>query len=151
MRQFFLAPIKLLIWSIIKMALAVQYLIHQLKIKLLHFHSKRRGGSSHPYHCVEIELVDHEDDPLNSEAKKNIEVKVCSYALKQRGILYLSNNAPHLPLPKCDSINCTCHYKHHDDRRSANRRSYDKVHHQLYWHNDFNHRKANDRRKSAKA
>jgi hypothetical protein len=38
---------------------------------------------------------------------------------KQR---FLSEYAPRLPLPTCDSAVCTCHYKHHKDRRAGPRR-----------------------------
>jgi len=122
------------------MVLAFQYALHQLKIKLLPVYSKRHGHSPHPYHCVEIE-------PLYSGDKTHTQVKACSCVLKQKGARYLSNNAPQLPLPKCDSKKCTCHYKHHDDRRSANRRSCNEIHRQLYWQINLNHRAVNDRRK----
>jgi hypothetical protein len=38
---------------------------------------------------------------------------------KQR---FLSAHAPRLPLPTCDAALCTCHYKHHKDRRAGPRR-----------------------------
>lgn len=38
---------------------------------------------------------------------------------KQR---FLSAHAPRLPLPTCDAARCTCHYKHHKDRRAGPRR-----------------------------
>ena len=139
MRQFFIAPIKLLTWIIIKMVLAVQYILHPLKNKLSPVDSKNRY---HPYHCVEIE-------PLDYEARKSTPIKICSCVLKQKGARYLSNNAPQLPLPQCDSKNCTCHYKHHNDRRGVTRRSCNEIHRQLYWHINFNHRAINDRRKRA--
>jgi len=131
------------------MVLAAQYIAHQLKNKLQPVDSKRHNRSSHPYHCVEIEPLDLEHTQLNPKATKNRRFKICSCVLKQKGARYLSSSAPQLPLPKCDSKICTCHYTHHDDRRCSNRRSCNKIHHQLYWHLNINHRAVNDRRKGA--
>jgi hypothetical protein len=36
---------------------------------------------------------------------------------------YLGRDAPALPLAGCDGRACSCHYKHHDDRRDCNRRT----------------------------
>lgn len=38
---------------------------------------------------------------------------------------FLPPEAPALPLPGCESANCTCRYEHHDDRREDLRRAAD--------------------------
>lgn len=48
----------------------------------------------------------------------------CSTALALAGRRYLSSESPPaLPLPGCSQGACTCHYRHHDDRRSKRRAS----------------------------
>lgn len=44
--------------------------------------------------------------------------KACAAALKAEGARYLANEAPRLPLAGCDTADCTCHYRHYDDRRA---------------------------------
>lgn len=46
----------------------------------------------------------------------------CAAAHRFTGQRFLSVHAPRLPLPTCDSERCTCHYKHHKDRRAGPRR-----------------------------
>jgi len=46
----------------------------------------------------------------------------CSAAYRFTGQRFLSAYAPRLPLPTCDVARCTCHYKHHKDRRAGPRR-----------------------------
>jgi len=46
-----------------------------------------------------------------------------SKLLKERR--YLSAEAPALPLDLCDATQCTCRYRHHEDRRYHNRREQD--------------------------
>ncbi len=41
----------------------------------------------------------------------------CDVALALRGQRFLSGEAPTLPLPDCDAIECNCTYGHYDDRR----------------------------------
>jgi len=59
------------------------------------------------------------------------------------GRRYLSHEAPAIPLPTCDSMNCRCRYVHHQDRRELN----DRRHRDLW---DLNSRvaKGADRRVS---
>ena len=50
----------------------------------------------------------------------------CSTARSLAGRRYLSSEpAPTVPLPGCSLAKCSCHYRHHDDRRS-NRRATDR-------------------------
>jgi hypothetical protein len=50
----------------------------------------------------------------------------CSVADTGRDRRWLSREAPALPLPGCTSPErCRCTYKHHDDRRSMDRRAED--------------------------
>lgn len=47
---------------------------------------------------------------------------------KARGLMrvrFLSKEAPLLPLEGCDARDCTCHYRHHEDRRRQPRRAAD--------------------------
>jgi hypothetical protein len=46
----------------------------------------------------------------------------CPAAFRMSGIRFLSNSAPRLPLPSCDSAYCACRFKHHNDRRAGPRR-----------------------------
>ena len=43
----------------------------------------------------------------------------CAAAKKLEGQRFLSTEAPKLPLPECNSINCECRFLHHKDRRSG--------------------------------
>ena len=43
--------------------------------------------------------------------------KRCEAVSKMLGERYLSAKAPLLPLKDCTEPNCSCRYKHHDDRR----------------------------------
>jgi hypothetical protein len=48
----------------------------------------------------------------------------CPAAHEQRGKRFLGNDAPTLPLDRCDRASrCRCHYRHFDDRRRGPRRS----------------------------
>jgi len=58
-----------------------------------------------PYHCVEVKM------PYDA----------CEEVLKLHGKRFLSAEAPILPLPECDQ-NCSCKFKHHNDRRQDDRR-----------------------------
>jgi hypothetical protein len=56
----------------------------------------------------------------------------CAGAAALRGKRLLSTEAPSLPLPECGSPSqCTCHFRHHADRRNERRRARD---------NSFGHR-----------
>jgi len=46
----------------------------------------------------------------------------CAAVHRFTGQRFLSAHAPRLPLPTCDSPRCTCHYRHHKDRRAGPRR-----------------------------
>ena len=43
----------------------------------------------------------------------------CDAAKAMTGRRFLSNAAPRLPLPECDSLECRCRFVHHDDRRAG--------------------------------
>ncbi len=56
----------------------------------------------------------------------------CRAARAHRGVRYLSSEAPALPLPECSQDECRCRYRHHEDRRSGDRRtSLDVTYHQI--------------------
>jgi hypothetical protein len=48
--------------------------------------------------------------------------RACAAAYRFTGQRFLSAHAPRVPLPMCDSPQCTCRYKHHRDRRAGPRR-----------------------------
>ncbi len=50
----------------------------------------------------------------------------CDVVLALRGQRFLSAEAPALPLPDCDAVECSCTYRHYDDRRSSSRRAGDR-------------------------
>ncbi|MGH1536491.1 MAG: hypothetical protein ACRBDX_00330 [Gammaproteobacteria bacterium] len=58
-----------------------------------------------PYHCVELK----------------ISYDACEEVLALHGKRFLSAEAPILPLQGCNQ-QCTCKFKHHDDRRQDDRR-----------------------------
>ena len=43
----------------------------------------------------------------------------CRYATDLQDHVFLSREAPELPLPNCGERDCRCHYVFHDDRRSG--------------------------------
>jgi hypothetical protein len=49
----------------------------------------------------------------------------CHSARVLKGRRFLSRDAPALPLKNCISEDCTCHYTHHEDRRTGPRRARD--------------------------
>ena len=42
----------------------------------------------------------------------------CKAAREMEGLRFLSTAAPHLPLPDCDVLDCSCRFAHHQDRRA---------------------------------
>lgn len=46
------------------------------------------------------------------------EKNACAAAKELAGRRFLSGAAPQLPLPDCDAAECSCRFRHHDDRRS---------------------------------
>jgi hypothetical protein len=49
----------------------------------------------------------------------------CAASWALRGKRFLSSDAPSLPLEGCTASTCSCRYVHHEDRRSAARRTAD--------------------------
>ncbi|MGB5164869.1 MAG: hypothetical protein WBN09_09505 [Woeseiaceae bacterium] len=47
------------------------------------------------------------------------ETNACMAAKELAGRRFLSGAAPQLPLPECDAAECSCRFRHHDDRRSS--------------------------------
>ena len=71
----------------------------------------------------------------------------CEQVLKLHGKRFLSAEAPVLPLPGCDQ-NCSCKFKHYNDRRQDERRdsfSPSGIHYSDY----KNRRIGGDRRRSS--
>ena len=54
------------------------------------------------YHAVSIKFDTH----------------ACDAAKEMDGRRFLSNAAPRLPLPDCNSLDCRCRFVHHKDRRA---------------------------------
>lgn len=68
-----------------------------------------RKPSTTPYHAVSIQ-------PGR---------QCCHESRALEGQRFLSREAPSLPLKHCTAATCTCHYLHHDDRRTGPRRARD--------------------------
>lgn len=86
-----------------------------------------------PYHCVELKI------PYDA----------CEQVLELHGKRFLSAEAPQLPLPGCDQ-NCSCRFKHHDDRRQDDRRdSFSPS--GIHFSDDKNRRISGDRRRKSRA
>jgi hypothetical protein len=49
-------------------------------------------------------------------------VFACTAARQLEGQRFLSVSAPRIPLPGCDSSDCTCRFAHHADRRGGDER-----------------------------
>nr|HPR07576.1 hypothetical protein [Denitromonas sp.] len=64
-------------------------------------------NTSHPYHCVTI----------------NPGQGACRTAQTLKGIRFLSEEAPLLPLASCDATRCRCTFSHYKDRRRGDRRN----------------------------
>jgi len=64
-------------------------------------------GAHSPYHCVSIVPGDG----------------CCRTAQTIKGIRFLSEEAPTLPLISCDSARCQCTFTHFADRRRGDRRN----------------------------
>ena len=63
----------------------------------------RPSGTKSAYHAVSIKF------PSNA----------CKAAREMQGRRFLSTAAPRLPLPNCDSQECSCRFVHHKDRRAG--------------------------------
>lgn len=63
--------------------------------------NQRTDTGSTAYHAVSIKF------------DKN----ACEAAKAMEGRRFLSSAAPRLPLPECNTLECRCHFLHHDDRR----------------------------------
>jgi hypothetical protein len=48
--------------------------------------------------------------------------QACAAVVALNGRKWLSAEAPQLPIQGCDATQCDCRYRHHADRRSADRR-----------------------------
>ena len=46
----------------------------------------------------------------------------CAAVCQLNGRRWLSTQAPQLPVQGCSAARCTCHYRHHEDRRVQDRR-----------------------------
>lgn len=46
----------------------------------------------------------------------------CAAVCELNGQRWLSIQAPQLPVTGCNSAQCSCHYRHHEDRRVQDRR-----------------------------
>ena len=61
------------------------------------------GGHASPFHAVSVHPA----------------AGGCEAALAIKGLRFLSDEAPALPLEGCTAENCHCRYAHHVDRRSG--------------------------------
>jgi len=63
----------------------------------------RPSISKSAYHAVSIKFASN----------------ACKAAREMEGKRFLSTAAPRLPLPGCQSLECSCHFVHHTDRRGG--------------------------------
>lgn len=87
--------------------LVISRLFFPVKSSSAGVREKRRTGhtSGSPYHAVSIHPADAHCSPVETIKLKR----------------FLSEEAPGLPLPGCNSENCHCRYVHHADRRTGTR------------------------------
>lgn len=64
-------------------------------------------AASKTFHCVEVHKGIH----------------ACKAVQDLGSTRFLSDEAPHLPVPGCTAAQCTCSFIHHDDRRDDDRRN----------------------------
>jgi hypothetical protein len=57
----------------------------------------------------------------------------CHKARSLARLRFLSSQAPSLPLEGCEMRKCSCHYRHHEDRRRRLRRAADVAASGAYW------------------
>jgi hypothetical protein len=57
----------------------------------------------------------------------------CHQARSLARMRFLSSQAPPLPLEGCERRQCSCHYRHHQDRRRLARRAADVAASGAYW------------------
>ena len=62
------------------------------------------GGADNPFHAVSIQPT----------------AQGCAAAAAIKGVRFLSEEAPGLPLEECTAATCHCTYAHHVDRRRGN-------------------------------
>jgi hypothetical protein len=64
--------------------------------------------------------------PAKKEAWHSVSIirgrHACQAVVKLNGQKWLSAQAPQLPVKGCEAKQCDCRYRHHADRRSADRR-----------------------------
>jgi hypothetical protein len=70
---------------------------------------RRALKPQHPYHAVSILTGPN----------------ACEASRRFKGMRFLSQQAPRLPLPTCTSAQCDCRFRHHNDRRAGPRRRSD--------------------------
>ena len=64
------------------------------------------------------------DDTAYHAVSIKFSPKACAAAREMDGKRFLSSDAPHIPLPDCDIVDCQCHFVHFKDRRGrVDRRS----------------------------
>ena len=96
-----------------------------------HSNNKTVSKSSvSPYHCVEVKMS----------------YSACDEVLQLHGKRYLSAEAPVLPVAGCDK-NCTCKFKHYEDRRQDDRRDAFSAS-GIHFSGEKNRRMGGDRRQS---
>ena len=85
--------------------------------------SQRRGKRGNGRHRSARRTASAAEKPWEAVSIRPCD-DACLDAWELEGKRFLLREAPHLPLPSCDSGNCQCEFARHDDRRSpGDRRS----------------------------
>lgn len=102
-----------------KLIIGIALLI--ILIAAFYIRRSRPGHSSEEERTGQVNLVD------NSDAYHAVSIQTGDHACKAarsiEGLRFLSREAPRIPLPGCDAIDCSCRFAHYDDRRDVQSRS----------------------------
>jgi len=92
-----------------------------LLLLIVWLYMRRRSQSQKAEEAVKPRAS--EDTAFHAVSIK-FDAQACNAAKEMGGRRFLSNAAPRLPLPGCNSLECRCRFAHHKDRRaSKDRRS----------------------------
>ena len=118
------------IWLLLGTLLVVAGLVFSRRIRRTAKQVPRSKPVTSAFHAVEI--IGHG--------------RTCTSARHLKGKRFLDREAPLLPLQQCNSPDCRCNYRHHDDRRQGPRRSDIGLAHDLYQLNGEQERREKQRR-----
>lgn len=102
------------------MLLIVGVIVLLLIVAVMIWHRKKRASEREAANGNEIDLM------ATTSKFHAVSIRpgpgACHAALGLQGQRFLSDSAPSIPLPSCDSQNCRCRFMHFADRRSGDDR-----------------------------